>query len=438
MHKTLFYRIVIISICLTMTIVSCREDSDDIKSYVYHENFQNFAKANSSLEEQFKAIWTAMNCNYPIWDYEEQQGLNWDKVYDDFLPRFKELDRKYSLQKPVPDSLVYELYDSIFAPLHDGHLYMCLKNIHTEKKIQHKVFSQQYIRNWKDGNLDLCIPTLKYYNSKGDLVEFIQEGYYIFAQFKGGIAYFRLPEFNLIQTFKERNHNKSKDKIYQLWESWFNCIQNLQSTNSLNGIIIDLRTNDGGNELDYQYVLGALHNGNSDNGRAHKFGYHREKSGIGRLDFFKPVPWFLPIYGKEHVVVEAPIVVLVNGHTHSMAEITSLSAKQLKNGYVIGTKTFGAFSPSSEITDSNDSNVKTYYAGDVGDPSLADEEEKDSYFAPFFIKIPSFAFLSLEKQVLEGIGVEPDEIVHLDQNEHSKSGKDNQLDRALEYIRTKQ
>ena len=435
MRKIFINTIVIIS-CLIMVMVSCREDSDNINSYAY-EDFLIFAEANSSLEGQFKAIWTAMNCNYPIWDYEEQQGLNWDDVYDKYLPRFKKLDTEYNLQKPVPDSLVSELYDSIFAPLHDGHLFMYLKNIHTGKKIK-KSISPQVIRVVKNssGIIELYYlvtsfkPTLKYYDDNEELKEFAQEKEYIFACFKDGIVYFRLPIFNLTQTFEERSLDESKERIYKIWESWFNCIKNLHASNYLKGVIIDVRNNTGGSSYDYQHVLGALHNGDSEfSGQHHKIGYLREKSGVGRLDFSRLQPFTLPV-GKEHISIEVPIVILANDISASMAEITCLSAKQLKNGYVIGTKTYGAFSPSV------DNYYAITYAGNVGDPSLAESEEKISYFAPFFIDIPTSAFLSLDNQFVDGAGVEPDEIVPLNHLEHRFLGKDNQLDKALEYIRS--
>lgn len=442
MYRISFNQIVAtVLLCLVIINVSCREDSDDIKSYAYADSL-NFAEANSSLEGQFKAIWTAMNCNYLIWDYEEQQGLNWDFVYDDYLPRFKELDRKFNSQNPIPDSLVSELYDSIFTPLHDGHLYMYLKNIHTGKKIQKRILPQlkRVVENGADNIITILElfyltnfkPTLEYYNDRGELEENIQEEDYIFALFKDDIAYLRVPEFNLTEKFKDRISDESNERIYKLWESWFDCIQNLQSTNSLKGIIIDVRNNLGGNANDYQYVLGALHDSDNKSGDPyHIIGYLREKSGIGRLDFSRLYPFTLPVYREKHFTIDAPIVVLVNSFSASMAEITCLSAKQLKNGYVIGTNTYGAFSPSA------DSSYAITYAGNVGDPSLANDEDKESYYAPFYIAIPSAAFLSLDKLFVDGTGIEPNEIIHLDYLEHSKSGKDNQLDRALEYIRTK-
>ena len=113
-----------------------------------------------------------------------------------------------------------------------------------------------------------------------------------------------------------------------------------------------------------------------------------------------------------------------------MAEITCLAAKQLKNGYVIGTKTLGAFSPSL------DNSYAISYAGNVGDPALAGDD-KTSYFAPFFIDIPTSAFLSLDNQVVDGSGIIPNEIIHIDRLSHLLFDEDAQLNRALEYIREK-
>ena len=153
-------------------------------------------------------------------------------------------------------------------------------------------------------------------------------------------------------------------------------------------------------------------------------GYLRRKSGFARLDYSSIVPFYLEIYKYEHVHVKVPIVVLVNDLSVSMSEVTCLAAKQLENGYVIGTQTHGGFSPS--VTDDD----QMTFVGNVGDPGLKS--------APFYIKIPTDAFLSLDKKIMEGHGVEPNETVCLDWHSHETTGKDNQLDRALEYLRTKQ
>lgn len=432
--------ILVLLVSFTLMVSSCRDESDDVMSYAY-EDALNFIEANSSLKGQFKAIWTAMNCNYPIWDYEEQNGVNWDTVYEKYAPRFEKLDFEYDNLHPVPDSILYEIYNEMFAPIHDGHLSMYLMNIHTGKRISRIISPQvaRFVSNQVDSLANLLElfylgsffkPTMKYYESNNEILELQQEEDYLFARFNDDIVYLRVPAFDLTDAFNGRSTNEKKERICKLWESWFDCVQNLYKDGSLKGIIIDVRNNVGGYSLDYQYVLGSLHYGNGDIGRMHHIiGYLREKNGIGRHDFSHLQPFALPINEKEHAAIEAPIVILANGLSASMSEMICLSAKQLKNGYVIGTTTIGAFSPSL------DSSYAITYAGNVGDPALVSESEKGSYFASFFIDIPTTAFLSLDKRVIDGLGIVPDETVHLDYLVHQVSGKDNQLEKALEYIR---
>ena len=73
-----------------------------------------------------------LNTNYQLWDYEAQFGLNWDDVYDKYLPQFEELDRRDRSIDPVPDSTLERLYTEILAPLHDGHLSVEVKNLHKQ------------------------------------------------------------------------------------------------------------------------------------------------------------------------------------------------------------------------------------------------------------------------------------------------------------------
>lgn len=162
-----------------------------------------------------------------------------------------------------------------------------------------------------------------------------------------------------------------------------------------------------------------------------QIGYLREKSGIGRLDYSVLQNFVMPVYQYSHASIDAPVVILANNYSASASEIICIAAKQMKNGYVIGTQTYGAFSPSA------DASYAISYAGNVGDPALASSQEASSYFAPFFIDLPSSAFLSLEKKVIEGVGIEPNEYVIMDWTKISATKQDTQLDRALEFIRNR-
>lgn len=438
MYRKFLNIITQVFVCLALVLQACHEDSDMVVPYV-NDGVLDFTEANSSFESQFKAIWAGMNSNYPIWDYEEKHGLNWDDVYDKYIESFRELDKVYDVHNPVPDSIVVSLYQEMFEPLHDGHLALILKNIHTQKEIS-TIISPSYSRLSDEADNMLrqeelaylehdFEPSLDYYVENGEIEELSEDlaffsGNHIYGKFKDEIVYYRLPEFNLTEIFekKEKSYYKSK---YQIWECWFKTIQELHQENSLKGIIIDLRNNSGGSSADFQYVLGALLGGNitEDERKYQQVGFLRQKTGIARLDYSSLIPFWFDIYEDTHVHVEVPIVVLVNDLCLSMSEQTCLAAKQLKNGYVIGTKTGGGFSPIIPYSD------RMSFVGSVGDLELKS--------APFYIYIPDAAFFSMDKEIIEGHGIEPDETVCLDWSSHETTGKDNQLDRALEYLRSK-
>ncbi|MBR6282699.1 MAG: hypothetical protein IKR25_00165 [Muribaculaceae bacterium] len=402
---------------LSITTTSCRDDSDEFLSYSLsdEDNDDNFSEAKASLAGQFKAIWKAMNNNYPLWDYEEAHGVDWDKTYRDFLPKFEELDRMYNFTNPVPDEIICELYNQIFAQLHDGHSYLQLKNIHTNQNIK-KQFSPSYqaIQERFDKEVTWLSMLkrrgiLAYYNNQYNYCG--DAGGYTFVRFNDEIMYFGLLKCQLAAAFEQRSTDSDKDKICQVWQAWFDAIQQAHNERSLKGVILDLRFNTGGTANDFQYLIGALINGPEQ-----LLGYTRMKTGVGRLDYSCLFPFTCKNYSEPHVNVDVPIVVLCNVETASMAELLCLAAKQLPNGHVIGTQTYGAFSPIVEP-------YRVTYAGTVGDPELTR--------APFYIYMPSAAFFSKDKKVIEGQGVIPDEVVELDISVSS----DSQLDRALEYIR---
>lgn len=55
-----------------------------------------------------------------------------------------------------------------------------------------------------------------------------------------------------------------------------------------------------------------------------------------------------------------------------------------------------------------------------------------------FIYLPMLAAYTLDKKLIEGVGISPDIDVALDKDLFQTTGQDTQLDRALQYIRTGQ
>lgn len=111
---------------LMMMVVSCREESDAVRNYAYYDGL-TFSEAEKSFAGKFKLLWNALNQNYAIWDYERSMGLDWDAVYDEYLPKYEALDQR----SDVTDDELKALLTEIVAPLHDGHFVAQMKNHQT-------------------------------------------------------------------------------------------------------------------------------------------------------------------------------------------------------------------------------------------------------------------------------------------------------------------
>ena len=97
-------------------VTACREESDTLYNYAF-DNGLNFKEANTSYAGKFKVLWKALDQNYAIWDYERDLGLDWDAVYDEYLPKYEALDKR----DDVTDAELQALLEETVAPLHDGH-----------------------------------------------------------------------------------------------------------------------------------------------------------------------------------------------------------------------------------------------------------------------------------------------------------------------------
>lgn len=249
-----------------------------------------------------------------------------------------------------------------------------------------------------------------------------------FALFEDNIAYLRIGGFYMTDHLVPGNISTDTTSTYyayqmavnRVWHHWFDTIQVLHAQGKLGGIIIDVRNNGGGYTDDYQYVLGALLP--SGGWESHTL---RLKNGTGRLDFAPLIPFVMSTYPKEHAVItEEPIVVLANSKSISMSENTTWGVRSQPNGHFIGTRTFGGLSALS----ADPKYYSTNYSGSFGVESVT----------PFYGYVPSFVCLYGEELLpVEGHGFDPDEDVPLDVQMWKTEGRDNQLERALDYIQGK-
>jgi carboxyl-terminal processing protease len=106
---------------------------------------------------------------------------------------------------------------------------------------------------------------------------------------------------------------------------------------------------------------------------------------------------------------DGPLVLLVNGNSASAAEILTGAVKDYGIGTILGTTTFGKGIVQRILPLGDGTGVKVTIA---------------SYFTP-------------NGTDLHGVGIEPDEELELDVDAYVENGTDNQLDRAVEIIKSK-
>lgn len=452
MRKIIYFAI------LTLSIIACREEASDVPCYGYNSisplDTSAINAGKKSPSAQFRAFWTAMNCNYHMWDYEERFGMDWDDVYTRYLPVFQEFDQRVAAGGTISDEEFSKVYKDIVAPLHDGHFALRMSNYwvpNPSGNFKNIVPQFDRVLCRKDASRD-SLPFMKYGNkhllyyystttanpnrmiehkevedsTMGERIPRVDMYLYdhwafshAYGCFSDNIIYMRIKDFTLDSSLNPNSpsyaYNYSRN-IREWWHTWYEKVQSLHDSGSLRGLIIDLRSNFGGDAANHKYLFGALQPYASGS-NTYQVGWIRAKNGIGRLDYTGKMPFLLDTYQEPHATITEPIVVLVNSYTASMAEISTLVAKQMNNAVVMGTTTWGAMSPMPD-------DYEFTYSGSVG-----------SLLAPFSINMPSYTFYPLDETILEGIGIEPDIYVPFDAELYNSTGRDSQLERALDYLR---
>ena len=157
------------ALLLTLAFSACREDADVLMNYAYNDK-SAFEEAGESYAGKFRVFWKAMNQGYTLWDYEEEQGLNWDAVYDEFLPKFEALDQPDTV---VTDSMLQALMTDLIAPLHDGHMAVQFMNHQTGHTI---TVQPGLLRNIERDDIEefqSFTGDISYYTTNGELQRYL-------------------------------------------------------------------------------------------------------------------------------------------------------------------------------------------------------------------------------------------------------------------------
>ena len=300
-----------------------------------------------------------------------------------------------------------------------------LEDLKTELIAIGEYFSADRYNEMVKSYESLHVPGMEYFDPG-----FVNMGIDIkFALLKGNIAYFQFSGFYLTphivenvasQCFNVSNPitQKHLKAMGEVWKTWFNTVQQLHKAGTLGGVIIDLRGNGGGFQDDGYYITGSLlPEGGS------PFSYSRFKRGTGRYDYSTlTLNYLKTMPAAIHETITEPVVVMTNCKSLSMAEITTIVVRNMENGTHIGKRSKGGI---CGLTSDN-ATFTNNYMGHIG----------ERYKTPVYVYLPSVATFTLDHKIIEGEGITPDIEVDLDEAMFNANGRDTQLDRALQYIRT--
>ena len=260
---------------LTLTcITSCRDD---------------IVKPNSR-EEVFQSFWDIMNRRYI---YFEEKKINWDSIYTVYYPQAK---------ATKSDDELLKIINEIIVQFKDRHL--CL------------------LKNTKKG-YSYFLPT--------DSINYVIHNYmsqynFIPLSIYNGKAY---------RTYQHQLHHYA----YMNYSSFLTpfdeelFLANLKKLQYQEGLILDLRENQGG-FIDYLLpFVSMFYNGN-------KVVFQTSsKQSSNKNDFGPLVPFSYP--GKNIIPDSIPIIVLTRSKTYSCANLCSYMLRELTNCYTVGSTTGG-------------------------------------------------------------------------------------------------
>lgn len=414
-----------------VTLSSCRQDADDLESQLFLQT--NGTSLKNSLPEtyteQFDALWNGMNQNYVGWQLET---FDWDEVYRTkrAVPEAWDARLKANPNDTVSNDEFFKFYEDILNPFTDGHLTVFLWNMRT-KECKQKTITPGNIRLMKRDNYrqllkviakrNECVTryrsslwyyTLESLDKRGQLAPIDELPIQVFRDPASGFMaelaviktangkYVPYLHWNSFRFTSYLNDEKEDGCLYEegtasaFLKTYGDVVKAYGEAGLLGGVILDVRGNTGGDTGDYAFLLGRL----LKPGTNMILGTTVHKNGVGRLDYSPSTPFGFAISDfNQYVVSKEPIVLLCDGRSLSMSEMTTYSVKLLPNGHVIGDRTFGGFN-------FLDMQYDRTYAGSFGDRAAG----------PFYVYTPCALTTPIDGTQIEGVGIMPDEYIPYD------------------------
>lgn len=343
----------------------------------------SFPTLSRDAVTNFDAFWYGVSDNYMFFPYHT---LNWDDVYTQYRPKITA-----SMSETDLRNVILEIMNKLI----DGHKALVIEDE------SYGVFTEEYI-NKHPLVLTDSIVTANYIDTSiiiryafQENSSFFQEGYLSRMKNNKSIAYFRYYTFRNAFEFAEQNDNLKEN------------LNILQRSSSYNGLILDLRQNGGGDAIAFKNLVAKFVQG------SYNWGFSKFRLSRDRYDATPFISEVIDADVKDNVYFTKPLVILTDRYSFSAAEVTALALRNLPNVVIIGDTTGGAQGPISPNKD---------YTGNFKMPN------------GWVVQLAQKATFDKNKNIFEGQGLPPDIYVKPSPTAAAE-GRDNVLDRAVEYIR---
>jgi len=286
-------------------------DMMDIRAHeIMHMMLASIPPDIRNPELNFEKLWETFHNRYPFFDL---RNVDWKKQYDTYRPRVTAL---------TTDDELFDIFCEMLDPLDDGHVELKGStgtgrrkryfNPEPEPRFRQE-FTRREIRQ-------LFKTTQKTLSSRefGQLGE--TSAWMLQYCRSSNVGYIRILE---LEGVKSRNLTKALDRI-------------TNDFNSLEGLIIDIRENPGGDDSTVIAIVNRFCD-------RKQIAFHRKtKIGPGDADFSPIKSWHIEPQGPAQFT--GPIVLLCCDSVFSGGEVFALAMKQLPNVTIIGDDTNGIFS----------------------------------------------------------------------------------------------
>ncbi len=333
----------------------------------------------------FEAFWNGMSRNYVFWGYDT---VNWDQKYRTYAKQVQE-------QEDITDEELLGIMNDMIKDLRDQHFVVFAEIDGRDTAIAPAEVVRKILNSQR---LDEDYFEVSMFNRLDPGARKYQG--YMYGTLQSRYQYVRTPGFSIYSSIKAGDNP-------DFFNGMLNFMANPRSNHK--GIILDLRHNNGGAVADMQIFAGLLTD------KEVVYGASRQKRGNGRYDYGPWIPISLKPSMRGHN--KLPCVVLCDQRTRSMGEAVTMALSVLPQVTVVGEATFGAHGP--------------VVAGGEDELVLGGGFDLPN---GWFVQTAKEVFRFLDGNIYEGNGFPPDVNLPLDFNRLLSTGRDNQLEKAIEIL----